>query len=34
MSIQYGENLEPNDKQYERAEEALNQNNADISPEG
>jgi hypothetical protein len=26
MIIQYGENLEPNDRQYEQAEEMMNQN--------
>lgn len=32
MSIQYGENLEPNDRQYEKAEEMLNQNGTEFNP--
>jgi hypothetical protein len=32
MSIQYGENLEPNDRQYEKAEEMMNQNAEEFNP--
>lgn len=32
MSIQYGENLEPNDRQYEKAEEMMNQNGTEFNP--